>query len=318
MKLHELREITAQMQHMESQKDQQRMQELLSSIGLDPGNFYQELEMTSRFVDTHRDVSYSNAHVSLHSHTFYEILYCRGGTGVEYLVGSDRYRLQKGDVVLVPPGISHRPILPEVMTEPYKRDVLWISQDFVNTIAVAFPERGKGSLGYHSPIRTAGTRWTSIGDLFRYGVREAENQAPGWEAAVIGNTLLILTELKRVHLERSAGELKAEKRELLDDITAYIEDHYPEHLTLGSMARQFYVSESTISHLFKQKMGVSVYHYITQRRLIAAKNRILDRVPLDQVAEQVGFADYSAFYRAFKAQFGISPRQFRTQSTKEM
>ena len=39
-------------------------------------NIYQELEMSSRFVDTHRDVSQGGDGVQLHSHTFYEMIYC--------------------------------------------------------------------------------------------------------------------------------------------------------------------------------------------------------------------------------------------------
>ena len=313
MKLHELRKITKQMQPISGPKDQQKMQDLLRSIGIDPGSFYQELEMSSRFVDTHQDMSFSNANVSLHSHNFYELLYCRGGTGVEYLVGSDRYRLQKGDIVLVPPGISHRPILPEEMKEPYVRDVLWVSTEFVDMLADAYPDNTAAERDHSTPIRTAGTRWESIGELFRSGVKEAEKQAPGWESAVMGYALLIFAKLKQAYIERSAGELKAEKRELLDEITAYIETYYANAMTLGDLAKRFYVSESTISHLFKQKMGVSLHQYVTQRRLIAAKNLILRGVPMEAVAEQVGFSDYSSFYRAFKGAFGISPRQFWNQ-----
>ena len=313
MKLHELRKITKQMQPISGPKDQQKVQDLLRSIGIDPGSFYQELEMSSRFVDTHQDMSFSNANVSLHSHNFYELLYCRGGTGVEYLVGSDRYRLQKGDIVLVPPGISHRPILPEEMKEPYVRDVLWVSTEFVDMLADAYPDHTAAERDHSTPIRTAGTRWESIGELFRSGVKEAEKQAPGWESAVMGYALLIFAKLKQAYIERSAGELKAEKRELLDEITAYIETYYANAMTLGDLAKRFYVSESTISHLFKQKMGVSLHQYVTQRRLIAAKNLILRGVPMEAVAEQVGFSDYSSFYRAFKGAFGISPRQFWNQ-----
>ena len=317
MKLHELRKITAQMQPISGPGDQQKMHELLRSIGLDPGNFYQELEMSSRFVDTHRDVSWSNAHVSLHSHSFYEVLYCRGGTGVEYLVGSDRYRLQKGDIVLVPPGISHRPILPENMTEPYQRDVLWVSQELVDMVSSQFPNDTILERDHSVPIRTAGSRWESIGTLFRNGVKEAENQAPGWEVAVLGNTMMIFANLKRAYMERSAGMLKTEKRELLDEINAYIEENFASPLTLETLAKHFYISQSAVSHLFKQKMGVSLYRYVTQRRLIAAKNLILEGAAMESVAEQVGFGDYSSFYRAFKGEFGISPRQFRSQNMKE-
>ena len=41
----------------------------------DSVNIYQELEMSSRFVDTHRDVSQGGDGVQLHSHTFYEMIY---------------------------------------------------------------------------------------------------------------------------------------------------------------------------------------------------------------------------------------------------
>lgn len=314
MKLRDLRRITEQFRNSETEADPQRQREILREMGIDPSSFYQELEMSSRFVDTHQDVSDSNAHVSLHSHAFYELLHCRSGEGVEYLVGADRYSLQRGDIVLVPPGISHRPILPEHVDVPYMRDVLWISSEFMHSLEELFPDDMDIQKDYKAPIRTAGTQWESIGKLFRAGVKEAEKGAPGWELAVVGNTLTILSQLKRAFAEQSMGELKREKRELLDDIADYIEHNYAGHLTLGDVARHFYVSDSTVSHLFKKKMGVSLYHYVTQRRLIAAKNLILEGLPLEIVAEQVGFADYSSFYRAFKGEFGISPRQFRIQS----
>ncbi len=290
--------------------DQQLIQEYLQSIGIDPKNLYQELEMSSRFVNTHRDTSYSNATVSLHSHNYVELLCCRETDGVEYLVGSERYRLQKGDIVFVPPGVSHRPILPEKMTQPYVRDVLWVSMEFMKYIEEQFPDPGAGARDHSMPIRTAGTRWEFLCDLFQNGVREEEEKRPGWEVAVIGNTLTIFANLKRAYIERSTGTVYAEKPELLDRITAYIETHYAESVTVSELARRFYVSSSTVSHLFKQKMGVSAYHYITQRRLIAAKTLIRDGVLLEDVARRVGFADYSTFYRAFKQEYGISPRQF--------
>jgi hypothetical protein len=46
----------------------------MKNLGLEPGQLYQELEMESRFVDTHRDTSFANTSVALHSHSFYELL----------------------------------------------------------------------------------------------------------------------------------------------------------------------------------------------------------------------------------------------------
>ena len=84
-----------------------------------------------------------------------------------------------------------------------------------------------------------------------------------------------------------------------------------EPITLADTAKHFWVSESKISQTFRQKLGSSFYRCVTQRRLIAAKSLIIQGIPLNEVNERVGFADYSTFFRAFKREYGIAPSQFR-------
>ena len=110
--------------------------------------------------------------------------------------------------------------------------------------------------------------------------------------------------------ERTASVLKAEKPDLLNEVLSYIELHLNEKITLEETAKHFYVSVSTITQLFRQKMGTSFYRCVTQRRLIAAKVRIGDGENLEDVSRAVGFSDYSSFYRAFKKEYGITPRQY--------
>jgi AraC-like DNA-binding protein len=311
VKLGELRKLTQHISDPNSADAQRILQERITNLGLDPNALYQELEMTSRFVDTHRDISYSNVPMQLHSHTFYEILYCCNSCGAEYLVGPERYRLQAGDIVFIPPGVSHLPLLPENMPQPYKRYVLWLSSEFMEHYAQLYPYAFTEKQSSVGLLRTGGTKWESLGDMFWAGVRETEQQNDGWKAAVLGNTMMLLTQIKRATNERSARTLKAEKPELLDRITAYVEGHYADAITIGSLAKEFFVSSSTISHLFKQKLGISFYRYVSQRRLIAAKTLIEKGVLLENVAVQTGFSDYSGFYRAFRQEYGISPRQYR-------
>ena len=283
----------------------------LRSMGLDPNAIYQELEMSSRYVDTHADTSRSNDHVQLHSHVFYELIYCRNSCGAEYLVGPERYRLEKGDIIFVPPGVSHRPLLPEPMKVPYERYVLWLSAEFMEQF-VGFLEQpfGNGASGA-GMLRTRGTEWERLEGLFRTGVEEAQQRNDGWEAALIGNTITLLTAIRRAAQQHAVRPLRAEAPELLDRITAYVEESYARPLTLLELSRRFYVSDSTVSHLFKQKLGVSFHRYVTQRRLIAAKTLIEGGEALEDVASHTGFGDYSVFYRAFKRAYGISPRQYR-------
>lgn len=314
MKLGKLRQLTQNVPDLQGPALQQWLQEQLSSMGMDPSTIYQELEMTSRLVDTHRDISYSNARLQLHSHAFYELLYCCSSCGAEYLVGSQRYRLQEGDVVFVPPGVSHRPLLPEKLEKPYERYVLWLSQEFMDRYAKLFSYPFTDKQAQPSMLRADRATRSKLGELFLAGVREAQQRSDGWESMVVGNTMQLLTQIKRA-TNTHAAAMPAEKPELLDRITAYIEKNYSRSLTIGEVSGKFYVSSSTVSHLFRQKLGVSFYRYVSQRRLIAAKTLIEQGQLLENVANQTGFLDYSGFYRAFKQEFGISPRQYRKLCT---
>ena len=317
MKLDDLKKIAARLPYPAQAESQTQLHRVLREMGLDPANLYQELEMTSRYADTHQDTSYGHSVVQLHSHAFYEIIFCRNSCGAEYLVGAERFRLQKGDIVLVPPGISHCPLLPEQMTMPYIRDVVWVSMDLIGMLRQRFSSENIRRLNNGHLLRTAGTKWEYLGELIHSGVREAENRAPGWDVAVIGNTIMLMAHLKRAFEDAGTIPLQAEEPELLDRALAYVEAHLGEKITLEETARYLYVSESTVRQVFRRKMGISFHRCVTQRRLIAAKTLILDGVSLEAVGEQVGFADYSSFYRAFRQEYGISPRQYRKRQATE-
>lgn len=316
MKLSQAGELRALFQenHQEPPTGQ-ALYDFLMQRGIFTENLYQELEMDSRFVDTHEDVSHTGEVVQLHSHIFYELLYCRSGS-LQYLLGSERYRIQPGDILFIPPGVSHRPLFLEQLAEPYARYVVWLSSEFVEQLQQNFP----GLLvAEHQArlLRPAGAAQPFLEEVFRRGSQEAARREPGWQAAVTGNTLQLLVHIDRALAAGQRYTPPAERPELLDAVLGYIEAHLAEKITLESTARHFLVSESTISQLFHHKLGVGFYRCVTQRRLISAKALILRGEPMEAVSEAVGFADYSTFYRAFKREYGISPTQYRRMQQAE-
>lgn len=311
MKLSMLREISRRFTSPKTPEQMQKIWEVLQAEGIEFQNFYQELEMSAPLVETHRDETHTNAVMNLHSHDFYEMLFCRVSGGVDYLVGTERYRIQSGDIIILSPGVSHRPLLLEEQGAVYKRDVVWFSREFVQLLKQALPD-SRFSRSYPEAIflRTKGTKWELLGEMFRNGVKEAERRKPECDGVILGNTIAILAQIARALEETGIRQLQAEKPELLEQVMAYIEENLANHITLEETARHFYVSISTITQLFRQKMGTSFYRCVTQRRLIAAKALIGEGKALEDVSRSVGFQDYSSFYRAFKKEYGISPRQF--------
>lgn len=274
---------------------------------------YQELEMDSHFADAHQDISYTKDIVSLHSHMFFELLYCRSGK-IEYFLGTKRYRVTPGDIIIIPPGISHRPLFPEYLEEPYRRYVIWISAEMMSFFQKQCPEL---SSIVSSPtfIHTKDTSFAYLKDYFSRACFENIEHSLGWEISILGITSELIPLLARAKNSVLTPAPLPEKPELIDEILYYIENNMTKKIVLSDVAKQFFVSESTISQLFRKKLDVSFYHCVTQRRLIAAKNCILQGDSLDSIYEKVGFGDYSTFFRAFKKEYGISPSKYKNLYT---
>ena len=296
-----------------SETDMMALKKKCDAAGIDLETIYQELEMNSAYAESHLDISREPGLVRLHSHSFYEMICCVGCESIQYIIGTERYQLQRGDIIWIPPGVAHCPLFPAVLKKPYERIVLWVNAERMQEFFSRWPELDpqRRLLRRHYLLRTAGRQQErELREAFLRGCRESEKRLPGWEAALYGNTNLLLARLTRAMSGEGEPPLR-EKPELLDELLAYVSEHLQEKLTVAGTARQLHVSESTLTHLCTRRLGMSFYRYVTQRRLDRARQLMLDCVDLCTVAERAGFCDYTAFFRAFKREYGLSPSEYR-------
>ncbi len=273
-------------------------------------NPFSNQAMGSRLADAHQHITYPGEAVEPHVHPFHEIIYCISGS-CDYVIDHQHYHVSRGDVFFIPPGVTHAPQMNEASAEAYRRYSLWFSQEFAEPIISMVLNDINLKMNVCHLIHSSGSPWEGLGELFRRCVAECEQKHYRWESAVFAIALELSVQLARIL--QGADRLQHETSDLLEGVLAYVESHLSEHITAAQVAAQFWVSESTIRQLFRREVGLPIHRYVTQRRLNEARVLIRSGVPLEQVSISVGFQDYSSFYRAFKAEYGVSPVHYRRE-----
>ncbi len=266
--------------------------------------------------DTFEVFHYREPHpnsVEVHHHDFYEVYYLLKGE-VEYWVDGRIIRMQTGDLLLINPMELHRPMVnPD--SPVYERIVLWINKEYLENLHSDQTDLSRcfdTSLPAHTHLiqpsvaeRSALT--ARMGEL----VREYYSRELGSSLSAYGLFLQFMVQLNRMaQQEKVRPEQTQQLSALVEKVLSYIGQNLSEPMTLEKIAEQFFVSKYYLSHTFSREVGVSVYRYILLRRLLLARQLLATGEPAGQVSRSCGFSDYTSFYRAFKSEYGISPREF--------
>lgn len=97
----------------------------------------------------------------------------------------------------------------------------------------------------------------------------------------------------------------------------YMDDHLSEKINLSDMAHQLNVCRSTLVQNFRQIIGISPYAYALERKLETAQELISQGVSPVCAARQIGFGNYSSFYRAFRKRYHLSPSEWMERASHE-
>ena len=87
----------------------------------------------------------------------------------------------------------------------------------------------------------------------------------------------------------------------------YLNLHLADPLTIDELAARFYISKYHMMRRFRQETGYSVHGYLTEKRLLLARQLLGRGCTPAEAAAQAGYQDYSTFSRAYKKQFGHGP-----------
>ncbi len=95
-------------------------------------------------------------------------------------------------------------------------------------------------------------------------------------------------------------------------VLKYINENLTHRITISDISKAVHLSNDYVSHCFKRELGRSVMDYVNERRMLLARNMIKSgEVPLNDIADSLGYDSYSYFSRVFKRYFGVPPIRYR-------
>ena len=250
--------------------------------------------------------------VELHHHDFYEVYLLLRGR-VEYIVENQIYRMRPGDWMVTSPLELHQARI-ATDADAYERFVLWISRSYLDRLSTPRTSLTRcfdTSVENHTNLlRLPGTTGAQMRSIIERLSALQSNKEYGSDLLAQGALVELMIGLNRAAEERGDNRPAGSSDQVVDAVLHYINEHYSETLTLDQLAEKFFISKYHLLRKFDAQVGTTVHRYILQKRLLNAKQLLSGGVPPNEVCQYCGFGDYANFYRAFKAEYNQTPRQY--------
>ncbi|MCD7975911.1 MAG: AraC family transcriptional regulator [Tannerellaceae bacterium] len=254
----------------------------------------------------------------LHQHDAWELYYVIHGYG-NRMAGDTVQPFSEGDVVLIPPGMSHHwEFIPDSADDNGNIRYLMVafSHSFVVRCMEQFPELRNRMVGTIFPedalkygtessrvIRRALKQMNKMDELER--LCEMLRLLP----VVFGSTDYVSVG-KPMRIERDVRRMQ--------QISTYVMAHYVHSIALEEIAAEVGMNRSAFCSYFKRSKGMTFSQFVCRYRLNTACELLKhSRKQVSEICFMVGFNDLPHFVRVFTKAMGMSPSKYRKQFNKQ-
>lgn len=239
----------------------------------------------------------------IHSHDSYELLIFLKGEA-DFVIEGAVYPLSPMDAIVTRPEEMHQ-IYPREGVG-YERVILTVSDSFFadydcNAYRSIFTDRKAAT----ENILQMGEKHREFLDTIKRlegYIRQEKNH----EAVIRSACIELLYGFNQL---KPAETVVTPQSESIRRITEYINQNLSEELSLETLAERFYVSKYYLCRMFKKYTGMTLWQYITRKRILTAKALRRQGLSVGEAAFQAGFSDYSAFYKACVKETGLPPKK---------
>lgn len=140
--------------------------------------------------------------------------------------------------------------------------------------------------------------------------KESLQQAPGYEATLIGKLIELMVNLSRNYIHADTTEAQALLR--VGNVIGSLEKQYAKDWTIAEILEIAHMSRSNFMRVFKKATGQTPIEYLLRLRIQEAMKRLRQtEMSITEIALEVGFNDSNYFSRQFKKAVGQPPNEYK-------
>lgn len=120
---------------------------------------------------------------------------------------------------------------------------------------------------------------------------------------------LFITILYYIRKKAALPNAEPANQAYIKDIIVYLNEHIRSQPALDDIAEHFFLNKYHLCHIFRRHTGMSINRYVNYKRLLLVRELCAGGMSLTDAAQEAGFNNYSGFYKIYRREFGISPRE---------
>lgn len=278
--------------------------------------FYKDVYRNDVYVNTVEDHIIANNFIeNSHSHTFYLLVLFTNGKGI-HKIDLNQFNIERGSLYVLQPGQVHS----WKLSNDIEGYIIFYSQELYNLYFgtkkiqdYPFYEAEKNI----SEIKLDETDLNEIEIYFKLLIKENLEEK---------NSKLdkLLNIIDTIHIEISRKQLMENRynlhsyRKKIEIFNNFLNQYYAIEKSPSFYAYKMNISLKHLNRICKSILNKTVTELITQKIIFESKRKLtFSDQSISEIAEGLGFINYSYFAKVFKKQTGITPSEFKTNLISE-
>lgn len=271
------------------------------NCNLSKGNLY--INTFKKHLITHSFIENS------HRHDFYLLVLFTAGSGI-HKIDMESFEISKGSLFVIKPGQAHS----WKLSKDINGYIVFYTEELYN---LYFGNKKIEEYSFYkscssiSKISLDKTELIEIEDYFKLLVKENQKNKSRREDKLLNILDIIHIEISRKHMYENDTPFLSYNHKM-KSFSDLLDLHYKSEKSPSFYASKMNITLKHLNRICKDILNKTVTELISQKMILESKRMLtFSTKPINEIAEELGYINYSYFTKLFKKHTGFTPTKFR-------